>query len=75
MPRRCHGGVVAVWWQSHCSLIAASLQPHRSLVERRVELFAARMIIGIRGDRVTGVGSSFTDEEMAGLIAYYRSSE
>ena len=35
--------------------------------------FAARMILGVRGDRVTGLGNPLTDEELAGLIAYYRS--
>lgn len=37
--------------------------------------FAARMIIGVRGDRVTGMGNPLTDEELAGLIAYYRSAQ
>lgn len=33
--------------------------------------FAARMLIGIRGDVLTGLGNPFTDEELAALIAYY----
>jgi len=37
--------------------------------------FAARMIIGVRGDRVTGLGNPLTDEELASLIAYYRSAQ
>jgi len=35
--------------------------------------FAARMMIGVRGDRVTGLGNPLNDEELASLIAYYRS--
>ncbi len=34
--------------------------------------FAARMVVGIRGDRVTGLDNPFSDEELAALIAYYR---
>jgi len=33
--------------------------------------FAARMLIGIRGDVLTGLGNPFTDEELASLIAFY----
>jgi len=35
--------------------------------------FAARMLVGIRGDVVTGLGNPFTDEEIAALISLYRS--
>lgn len=36
--------------------------------------FAARMVVGIRGDRVTGLDNPFSDEELASLIAYYRAA-
>lgn len=35
--------------------------------------FAARMSVGVRGDRVTGIGNPLSDEQIASLIAYYRS--
>ena len=35
--------------------------------------FLARMLVGVRGDRVTGVENPFSDRELANLIAYYRS--
>lgn len=34
--------------------------------------FAARMILGVRGDRVTGISNPLTDSQIAALIAYYR---
>ena len=34
--------------------------------------FAARMLIGIRGDVVTGISNPFSDEEIASLMVYYR---
>jgi len=37
--------------------------------------FSARMIIGVRGDRVTGLGNPLNDEYLASLIAYYRSAQ
>lgn len=37
------------------------------------EEFTARMIVGVRGDRVTGLGNPLSDEELAVLISYYRS--
>ena len=37
--------------------------------------FTARMIIGVRGDRITGLGNPLTDEEIAALISYYQSSQ
>ena len=43
----------------------------RSLPERE---FTARMVTGIRGDALTGIGNPFTDEELAALIAFYRDS-
>ena len=35
--------------------------------------FAARMSVGVRGDRVTGIDNPLSDEQIASLIAYYRS--
>jgi len=35
--------------------------------------FFARMLIGVRGDRVTGIDNPLTDVELAGLIYLYRS--
>ena len=35
--------------------------------------FAARLVIGVRGDRTTGIDNPFSDEELAALFAYYRS--
>lgn len=37
--------------------------------------FAARMMIGVRGDATTGIDNPLTDEQVASLIAYYRSRE
>ena len=34
--------------------------------------FAARMSVGVRGDRVTGIDNPLSDEQIASLIAYYR---
>ncbi|MCB1759627.1 MAG: hypothetical protein KDI68_07565 [Gammaproteobacteria bacterium] len=39
------------------------------------ETFVARMLVGIRGDVVTGLGNPFTDEELGALIALYRRAE
>jgi len=36
--------------------------------------FFARMLIGVRGDRVTGIDNPFTDAELAGLIYLYQST-
>lgn len=35
--------------------------------------FFARMLVGVRGDRVTGIDNPFTDTALAGLIYFYRS--
>ncbi len=52
-------------------------RPARNLfdqgAEEPLDLFAARMVIGVRGDRFTGIDNPLTDEEIASLIAYYRS--
>jgi len=37
--------------------------------------FAARMIVGVRGDSMTGLGNPLSDEEIAALISYYRSTQ
>lgn len=34
--------------------------------------FAARLMIGVRGDRITGIGNPLSDEQLASLIAFYR---
>ncbi|MGI9381650.1 MAG: hypothetical protein ACR2PO_00725 [Methyloligellaceae bacterium] len=34
--------------------------------------FAARLVTGVRGDRVTGIDNPLTDAQIAGLIALYR---
>jgi hypothetical protein len=34
--------------------------------------FAARMVVGVRGDALTGLDNPLTDEEIASLIAFYR---
>lgn len=36
--------------------------------------FIARMLVGIRGDWVTGIANPFSDQELSDLTAYYRSS-
>ncbi len=36
--------------------------------------FFARMLTGVRGDRVTGIDNPFTDVELAGLIHFYQST-
>ncbi len=40
-----------------------------------VREFAARMVIGVRGDRLTGMENPLTDAEISRLIAYYRSAK
>ncbi len=35
--------------------------------------FSARMSVGVRGDRVTGIDNPLSDEQIASLVAYYRS--
>ena len=35
--------------------------------------FAARMLVGVRGDRMTGLGNPLSDDQIAALIAYYQS--
>ena len=37
--------------------------------------FAARMITGIRGDRVTGIGNPFSDWQLAALMVFYRNGQ
>jgi mono/diheme cytochrome c family protein len=37
--------------------------------------FAARMITGVRGDRLTNLQNPLSDEEIAALIAYYRTGK
>jgi len=44
----------------------------KNLAERE---FAARMVVGVRGDTTTGLGNPFTDEEIAAFIMLYRSME
>lgn len=41
-------------------------------VAQPAEEFAARMVIGIRGDRMVGGDNPFTDAELSALIAFYR---
>jgi len=36
--------------------------------------FLARMLVGVRGDRVTAIENPFSDREIVELIAYYRSA-
>ncbi len=36
--------------------------------------FAARMLMGVRGDNMTGIGNPLSDGEIAALISFYRSS-
>ena len=51
-------------------------RPARNLFNQSNEeplgLFAARMVTGVRGDRLTGIDNPLSDEEIASLIAYYR---
>ncbi|MBX2882716.1 MAG: hypothetical protein KTR32_22390 [Granulosicoccus sp.] len=35
--------------------------------------FYARMLVGVRGDRVTGIDNPLSDMQIAGLLYYYRS--
>lgn len=35
--------------------------------------FAARMVVGVRGDRLTGIDNPLTDEQVASLIVFYKS--
>ncbi|OED42771.1 hypothetical protein AB833_05400 [Chromatiales bacterium (ex Bugula neritina AB1)] len=37
--------------------------------------FYARMLVGVRGDRVTGIDNPLSDADIAGLIYFYRSEE
>ena len=40
--------------------------------EMGIREFAARMVVGIRGDATTGLDNPFTDEEIKSLIVLYR---
>ncbi len=40
-----------------------------------VNEFLARMIIGIRGDRVTGYGNPLNDTELSALVTLYRTAK
>ena len=35
--------------------------------------FSARMVVGVRGDRVTGIDNPLSDEQIGSMIAYYLS--
>lgn len=37
--------------------------------------FAARLIIGVRGDRVTGIDTPLTDKQIGDLFAFYRTGD
>lgn len=54
---------------------AATRRPAYNLFSEAQELspaeFAARLIVGVRGDVTTGIDTPFSDEELAQLIAYY----
>lgn len=40
--------------------------------EQSAQEFFARLVVGVRGDRRTGLSNPFTDRELAALFAYYR---
>jgi hypothetical protein len=52
-----------------------ALDLYREAKSMPPETFAARMVIGIRGDVVTGLGNPFTDEELGVLIALYQRAQ
>lgn len=37
--------------------------------------FAARLIVGVRGDRVTGIDNPLTDQQIGDLFAFYRAGD
>lgn len=39
-----------------------------------VEMFA-RMLVGVRGDRTTGIDNPLSDQQIMGLLTYYRNTE
>ncbi|KAF0165919.1 MAG: Uncharacterized protein FD157_1095 [Rhodocyclaceae bacterium] len=59
----------------HDAASADSLLPAKSLVAQLKSMpreeFAARLLLGVRGDRTTGWRNPFSDFELAALIAYY----
>lgn len=59
----------------HDAASADSLLPSKSFVAQLKpmprEEFAARLLLGVRGDRTTGWRNPFSDFELAALISYY----
>lgn len=61
----------------HDNPVTQVKRPAYNLYEQSMSIsdieFFARMLVGVRGDRVTGIDNPFTDAELAGLIAFYKS--
>ncbi len=61
----------------HDTPVRGVSRPAYNLYRQAVTLpaleFYARMLVGVRGDRVTGIDNPLSDYEIAGLIALYRS--
>lgn len=62
----------------HDAAGADSLLPAKTLSEQiktmSAEEFAARLLLGVRGDRTTRLLNPFSDLELAALIAWYKQS-
>jgi len=60
----------------HDTPVLDTERPAYNLFEQARQLplqeFTARMLVGIRGDRVTGIDNPFTDSELNALLSYYR---
>jgi hypothetical protein len=54
---------------------AAGLQPLRTGKRTPREEFAARLLIGVRGDRSTAWRNPFSDLELGALLAYYENGK
>jgi len=59
----------------HDSATGDSLLPAKNLAEQLARMsreeFAARLLLGVRGDRTTALRNPFSDLELAALIAHY----
>ena len=61
----CHDGAGGEGERPAIDLFAMAMALSR-------EEFLARMVVGVRGDRTTGLGNPLTDGEIAALRAFYR---
>jgi hypothetical protein len=63
----------------HDAASVDSLLPAKNLAAQQKSMpreeFAARLLLGVRGDRMTGLRNPFSDVELAALIAHYSTAK